>query len=74
MFGRMIVFVGLDFALLQKVRSEIANRETEGTAETEPEENLVDEKKEEIANAKVVNPEDELQSQCRTAMGKNIVR
>ncbi|XP_059079943.1 protein Red-like [Tigriopus californicus] len=65
---------GLDFALLQKVRSEIANRETEGPVKVEPVEDVEEEKKEEAAIGKLAHPEDELQSQCRTAMGKNIVR
>ena len=75
---------GLDFALLQKVRSEIYNIEKDDEAE-EDNANSDSNRKARRAAAKkgeAVNPEEvsevdpvaELQKQCRTNVARNIVR
>ena len=76
---------GLDFALLQKVRSEIYNLEKEDNAEEESggggdnrkARRAAAAKKGESANAEEadeVDPVVELQKQCRTNVARNIVR
>ena len=75
---------GLDFALLQKVRSEIYNLEKEDTAEEESggggdnrKARRAAAKKGESTNAEdadEVDPVVELQKQCRTNVARNIVR
>ena len=78
---------GLDFALLQKVRSEIYNLEKEDNAEEESgggggggdnrKARRAAAKKGESANAEdadEVDPVVELQKQCRTNVARNIVR
>lgn len=81
--------IGLDFALLQKVRSEIANREKEddteilGGEEAENAENAENaevrqdlRKNDADKNEKLkdADPLSELQSHCRTVMARNVVR
>ena len=74
---------GLDFALLQKVRSEIYNIEKEDGAEEESgggdnrKARRAAAKKGESADAEdadEVDPVVELQKQCRTNVARNIVR
>ena len=76
---------GLDFALLQKVRSEIYNLEKEDNADEESSGGGGDNRKARRAAAKKgesvnqeeadeVDPVVELQKQCRTNVGRNIVR
>ena len=76
---------GLDFALLQKVRSEIHNIEREDDEENDNSGGKQESRKARRAAAKKgesVNPEEvsevdpvlELQKQCRTNVARNIVR
>jgi hypothetical protein len=81
---------GLDFALLQKVRSEITTRENQDSDDEIEEDEEEEEKPEKgkkvdlvkkTAKKEVEEPEEkgvdpvlELQGQCRTAMARNIVR
>ena len=61
---------GLDFALLQKVRSEIANREKAA----EEEERAIPDQKEEVKPKPKEEENEEDQVMCRTAMAKNIIK
>ena len=69
---------GLDFALLQKVKSEIEAREQieREEAENEEKEKETEKKVEPKIDSKVEEEEDENKSDvdCRTVMGKNIMR
>jgi len=69
---------GLDFALLQKVKSEIEAREQieREEAENEEKEKEIEKKVEPKIDSKVEEEEDENKSDvdCRTVMGKNIMR
>ena len=65
---------GLDFALLQKVRSEISNREQEEMEDAEElSEDEEDEKKAGDRDEKR-DPVAALQANCKTIMAKNILR
>ena len=73
---------GLDFALLQKVRAEIVNRENveaveeEADVDEDTKEKEVEVKKDSIADAdsKTEDSEDKPTIECRTLMGKNLMR
>jgi len=76
---------GLDFALLQKVRSEIVHREAEAEEEQNEEEDGEEkdakdskegkkENKEEKKEAEKKTAEEELKIECRTILAKNVVR
>jgi IK cytokine len=72
---------GLDFALLQKVRSEIASRENgeENEEDVEEKEEESETKKDEVHEKKSeekrdVDPFQDLLGQCKSVMSKNIVR
>lgn len=68
---------GLDFALLQKVRAEIVSREIVEAEEEEEEGQEAGKKGEEKADKKDSEAKDEEESglsECRTTMGKNLMR
>merc|ERR1719309_78465 len=76
---------GLDFALLQKVRSEIVHREAEAEEDQNEEEDEEEkdakdskegkkENKEEKKEAEKKTAEEELKIECRTILAKNVVR